>query len=276
MTDRHEPLLRMHRADAADRHLCNRKTLICCFIGFGIAAFLILGGVEIISKGCSGEPRPWNSMIPAKTMMQMEFFQTWHRAVDVYGERDHDDDDDTSGYWEDYIFISRNKYAFVQDGSTILVAWRPWGTIFGILADGYNIERCGDDAHGYLIQEDYWARPWINVNSQKTFNIKESNTGRIVAKSQHSVANWAAPSLFQHWTSSIKKPTGEVIASIQQDSRYTDWFQLTRQKWYTENKRPDLLPNEIVSFLAAFYDIKEVRKEEEEEEEGEEEDEEDD
>ncbi|CAJ1383139.1 unnamed protein product [Effrenium voratum] len=85
----------------------------------------------------------------------------------------------------------------------------------------------------------------------------ERPSGKLVAKSQHKVQDmW---SLKAYWTASLESPAGTAIATLRQETPVINWFFYGTQKWLMANQRPDLLPNEVVSFLAAVYDIDKVR-----------------
>ena len=201
----------------------------------------------------------WNVVIPPKTTTQMQNgFMTswlWHQ-VDVYNENA------TStpmiGYWSnlDLFFGLLQKYAYVQsDVPTALEAWQPWGFYFG---QRYHVWTCSSLFREYYIEEDYWARPWFSLNAQKIFNIREMPSGVLVARSQHQVAD--VFSLGAHWVATVETLAGDAIATLRQEPPWTWWFLFTYQKWHVENHRPDLLPNEVVSFLAAVYDIDKARE----------------
>lgn len=197
----------------------------------------------------------WNTVIPSQTMTQMQLgigiFTLFWIQVDVYNENS--TNAPMIGYWSnlDLLFGMVEKYAYVQSsGPTVLEAWQPWGFYFG---QRYHVWTCSSLRREYYIEEDWWAQPWFSLTSQRVFNIRETPSGRLVAKSQHRVQD--AWSWNAHWTATVESLSGEAIATLRQEAINPLWFFGTSQKWWVNNERPDLLPNEVVSFMAAVYDI---------------------
>lgn len=201
----------------------------------------------------------WGTVIPQHTVTQMKLGLTnifWHQ-VDVYDEKV--SNKATIGYWTDvslfFGFLEKYAYVRTKDGKeeTVMEAWKPWGFYFG---ERYDVYRCANAAHEYMIEEDYWARPWFNWNAQTIFNIRKSGTQDIVATSKHVIKD--AWSMNAAWAAEIKTWDDKVVAELRQDKfSQTGWFQ--SQKWHAENFKPDLLPNEVVSFLSAVYDIERAK-----------------
>lgn len=248
---RHEPSIKVKVMGSLMCFCC----LIFLYLGAEIAAWarqascnFELGDLDVT----------WNTVIPSKTMTQMDvgIFTVFWLQVDVY------DENSTSapmiGSWSnlDLLFGMVEKYAYVQaNGPTVLEAWQPWGIYFG---QRYHVWTCSSLRREYYIEEDWWARPWFSFNSQQIFNIREMPSGRLVAKSQHrknDAWSWNA-----HWTATVESLAGEAIATLRQEASNPLWFFGNFQKWWVDNERPDLLPNEVVSFLAAVYDIDKAKE----------------
>ncbi|CAK8996144.1 unnamed protein product [Durusdinium trenchii] len=236
-------------------------TLACCCC---ISLFLVLG-TEVVAwtrqASCDWDlagDEDWNGVIPAKTMTQMQLgimtSWLWHQ-VDVYNENA--TGAPMIGYWSnvDLFFGILEKYAYVRDGQTALEGWQPWGFYLG---SRYHVWLCSSLEKEYYIEEDWWARPWFSFNTQKIFNIREMPSGQLVATSQHRVADLL--SFNAHWVATVETPDGVPIATLRQDSPWSRWIFISYQKWWVDNHRPDLLPSEVVSFLAAVYDIERARE----------------
>lgn len=243
---RHEPGLKLKVMSSLMCFCC----LIFLYLGAEIAAWarqascnFELGDLDVT----------WNTVIPSETMTQMQLgiFTLFWLQVDVYDE--HSTNAPMIGSWSnlDLLFGMVEKYAYVQaNGPTVLEAWQPWGIYFG---QRYHVWMCSSLKREYYIEEDWWARPWFSFNSQQIFNIREMPSGRLVAKSQYRENDsW---SWSEHWTATVESPAGEAIATLRQEAFNPLWFFGSFQKWWVDNERPDLLPNEVVSFLAAVYDI---------------------
>lgn len=202
------------------------------------------------------EGQRWNFIIPPNTVLQKQLAWTslFWTQVDVF---DSDFSKSPVGFWTDadlfFGLLSRYAYTTTFNGSASLQleASRPFGIFFG---KRYELFRCGGGNVSYIIEEDYWNEPWFQFFSWKTiFKVTQRNTGQLVAISTHTRDNML--DIFgAKWTAEIVSPNGTHIASIFQDSfADTDWFQYP--PWHTKGLRQDLLPNEVVSFLAAVYDI---------------------
>ncbi|CAE8626969.1 unnamed protein product [Polarella glacialis] len=198
---------------------------------------------------------PWGTVVPAATMTQMQSSWTnmaWYQ-VDVYDQAV--SNTTTLGYWSDVdlLFGMISKYVYVDSitGRTVLEAWKP-GVFF--MGKRFHLARCAGAGAEYFIEEDWWTRQWFNWDASIKFNIKNS-AGEIIATSQRKRSNvW---SIFSRndWQGTIESPNGDLIAALKQEPFTSGDLFFTWQKWHTKNLRPDLLPNEVVSFLSAVYDI---------------------
>ncbi|CAE8619838.1 unnamed protein product [Polarella glacialis] len=193
------------------------------------------------------------------TQMQSVFTTIFWNQVDVYDEAVCNTT--VIGYWTDVDLLFRlfSQYVYFDSsrGGAVLEAWQPWGFYMG---KRFHLWRCAGAGVEYFIEEDWWARPRFNWDASTKFNIKKS-TGEIVATSQHKISNvWSFGQAA--WEGTIESPSGDLIAVMKQDPPWSSGFMSLWiwRKWYTKNLMPDLLPNEVVSFLAAVYDIDNKRE----------------
>ncbi|CAJ1383138.1 unnamed protein product [Effrenium voratum] len=238
---------------------------VCCGVFCCLWILFITVGSEVVAwnrqASCSGKEGDgriqWNAVLPPETATAMRLgipSLLWHQ-VDVFNGSTADGQ--KLGYWSNVDLFLGNvqKYAYVVDGEgALLEGWRPWGVYLG---SRYHLWLCSSLVREYAIEEDWWGRPWWSFGTDKIFNIIERPSGKLVAKSQHKVQDmW---SLKAYWTASLESPAGTAIATLRQETPVINWFFYGTQKWLMANQRPDLLPNEVVSFLAAVYDIDKVR-----------------
>jgi hypothetical protein len=239
--------------------------LCCCVVLGGIIAT----NVALLSKHAtcsenSGETgMGWNQILPSNATSQMEyklFSWFWHQ-VDVYpGERRNASEEEKKiGFWMDLNLILdlQSRYAYVNEATeeVQLEARTPWGFYLG---HRYDIWLCQNQEQQYQIEEDYWSRPWFDWSKTRKYNIKKA--GVIVATSEHHKEDvWSFRG--DHWEASVTSTSGQRVAAISQESQSdAGWFQY--QRWRSENFLPDIIPNEVVSFLAAVYDINRAKKQE--------------
>jgi len=235
---------------------------ICC--AFIILALIVTNIILINLQSTCGEAgMGWNEAVPASLTSQMQYkFASffWHQ-VNVFDSAD----DKQLGHWQDLnlLFDIQKRFAFVRknedgDEAVQVEARSPFGLYFGTR---YNVWRCaGTQEHEYSIEEDYWSRPWFNWNAERKYTIKDLGADKVIATSEHhkdDVLSFRGA----HWEATVSSPDGEKIATISQQSQAAaGWFQYA--KWTSVNLHSEIVPNEVVSFLAAVYDIENAQNQE--------------
>jgi len=266
----------------------------CCFCSCFIIFFILEAVVWAIQPGCdadltSGAEWQWNAVVPAQSMSQMQ--NSWmnflSHEVYVYPEGENATSTNVLGYWRDasLLFGWIQKFAYVSKvnniDTVVFEAWKPWGFYFG---QRFNIIQCSQQDHQYMLEEDYWAKPFWNWNMVQVFNIKDSKTGDTIAKSNHEKMNrqfFLFGNNEAFWAATITAPDGTVAASIVQDKPYyggssgssaassagnfLGFGKNLNQKWHMWNHRPDIVPNEVASFVQVLYDIDRAQAEKEKE-----------
>ena len=202
-----------------------------------------------------GPDGSWNRRIPANTTTQMR--SSWR--VDIYDETTSTEE---IGSWSASAGMWTRWYTYVPAGGpTAFEAIPHRGSYLG---DRYDLRACSNLQEYYSIEEDFRASSWLSRNSSKVYNILQMPEAAFVAKCHYSET---PVSFFRaYWEASVESRKGEAVSTLRQDSRTTHWF--SYRKWRVDNARPDLLPNEVVSFLAAMYDMnlqREAEKQTEEE-----------
>lgn len=197
----------------------------------------------------------WGSTLPNATTLQRPslWSNIFWKEVGVYNTAQ--PDAAKLGFWTnvDLLFGIFGMYAYSDSshgGSILLQARRPWGVYFG---KRYQVWSCSSGA-AYNINEDYWAEPWFQISSpERIFNIIQADSGKLLAVSKHTLEDiWSFRE--GHWVANMVSPNGTVIATMQQESAANvGWFLFP--KWFTLNYHPEVVPNELVSFMAAVYDI---------------------
>lgn len=200
----------------------------------------------------------WGSIIPATTMSQkpIKFSQLFYHEVDVFDNSKANTPQ--IGYWTnvDIILGIFQMYAYTDTSAgserVLLQARKPPFRIY--FGKRYELNLCNEQGRKFLIQEDYWNEPWFQlVSPQLILNISDADTQQVIAVAQYNMTDrW---SLFNSsWSGVITAPDGTLLATLQQENLATSgWF--ANPRWYTQNLQPEILPNEVVSFLSAVYDI---------------------
>lgn len=243
---------------------CCLPSVLCCvtyvFLGLVIGAEIVAWNrVSDCGAQHASGVEPWGEVIPNSTVSQKQLAWTnflWNQ-VNVF-------DATTSnataiGYWTDadILFGLASKYAYTQklhgDGGehVLIQAERPWGFYFG---KRYKLWSCTGAKPEYMIEEDFWNEPWFQFfNRQQIFKIIRADTGDVVGISNHTLNNvWSWRG--SHWSADVFTANGTHVATLSQEtSSQAGWF--VHPHWFNNNLRPDLFPNEVVSFLAAVYDI---------------------
>lgn len=195
----------------------------------------------------------WNNLIPTETMSQKKsgFSTVLWEQVDVFNPQL--SNSTPIGWWTDEIGMFGNYNFFeAATGQVLLNGKAPWGVYLG---KRYDLYACNGFGKDYTIQEDWWARNWwfmFWVTPQRKFQITDTSTGSMIAISQNSrERQWSANARYS--AEFIEPSTNQVIAYIFQEN-LGQWT-LSDPRWHSKNLRPDVLPNEILSFLSAVYDI---------------------
>lgn len=162
------------------------------------------------------------------------------------------------GFWSDInvlFALRRFAYSDTRNGGEdiVLEARAPWGLYMGMR---YDIWRCaGDQSDGYSIVEDWSARPWFNWQKEATFDIISQRTGQKVARS-HSRKNNNFPmysKFIRNKEIDVLDLNGNRIAHTYQQSQFDAGF--TYRRYFVTNQKPEIVPNEVVSFLGAVWEI---------------------
>lgn len=205
----------------------------------------------------------WNAILPPTTMSQkpIKFSQIFYTEVDVFD--DSKSNDTKIGYWTnvDMFFGMFRMYAYsdMTTGSEriLLQAKQPWFTFRW--GKTYKLWLCSETGQSYSIEEDVWAEPWFQfLNPEKIYNIRVADTQQLVGTAKYSRSNawslWDAA-----WGASISAADGTVLSTVQQETLASaGWW--SHPRWFSQNFQPSATPNELVSFLAAVYDIDMSRK----------------
>eukprot|EP00449_Zooxanthella_nutricula_P002006 CAMPEP_0198509738 /NCGR_PEP_ID=MMETSP1462-20131121/13748_1 /TAXON_ID=1333877 /ORGANISM="Brandtodinium nutriculum, Strain RCC3387" /LENGTH=251 /DNA_ID=CAMNT_0044239049 /DNA_START=140 /DNA_END=892 /DNA_ORIENTATION=- len=209
----------------------------------------------------------WNTMMPANTTMQYlpKFFSFFYHQVDVLDT--HGSHVGPVGYWTDLnlFFGFVNSFVYTDSRGTdrvVMEARAPWGLYLGLR---YDLWRCaGDHEDSYQVTEDYWAKPWFfNWNSEKVFNIVDKRSWDTVAKVHSRTENKnpffpGSIAKFMHQKHIIVTDLkDDKIAEVIQESQLHAGFR--NRRFFSVNARPDIVPNEVVSFLGAVWEINEAK-----------------
>lgn len=224
----------------------------CCLVIVLIQGCIAFGR----NSGCSaqaGNPaQVWSPIIPAWTTSQYQWKFLWSE-VNVYNPKVSNETE--VGQWVSMAFMGMlTRYGYEDvDGNTLLEARTPWGFYLG---KRYEIWRCDGAGPDFRIEDDYWAQPWFSFGQEKRYKIFNAQTQQETAKCAHSktVSIWR-----NNWAASCTNMAGEEIATLnQQDS--SGWFSVPI--WSVRNKETDMgiLPNAVVSLMAALYDLERVKE----------------
>jgi len=155
------------------------------------------------------------------------------------------------GYWSDIrVMFTRYSYFDTRAGEQVRIeAKPPWGLYWGLR---YNLWRCGDTDDDTLhIEEDVWARPWFNWENEKVFKIARGTNP--IGKSFTRTKNHLLGSLFSSKEIMVSDMQDEEVATIKQESQMQAGF--SNRRYFVHNDRPDVIPNEVVSFLAGVWEL---------------------
>jgi hypothetical protein len=242
-------------SNAEETELCSGRNLAACGCCC-LCTILIIGLMALrwhMWPKCSGTETAlsWNSMIPANTTMQFrhEFFAL-SSEVEVYNTTQLGATMEM-GYWSDIrVMFTRYSYFDTRAGEQVRIeAKPPFGWYWGLR---YKLWRCGDtDGDTFHIEEDVWARPWFNLENEKVFKIARGTNP--IGKSFTSTKNHLLGSLFSSKEIMVTDMQDEEVATIKQESQMQAGF--SNRRYFVHNVRPDVIPNEVVSFLAGVWEL---------------------
>lgn len=221
----------------------------CCLTAAALAGILALQLVAWNQQAhcdVSGTEMVWSSLLPNKTTMQ--YHSPWFaHEVDVYGEAG-----SREGVWTDtrlFFGLARGFVFTDKANRVVLQASKPLGWYSGLRLSLWSCT--GGDT--YRITEDTW-RPMFSFGKGNYFDIVVA--GRVVARSRKYTECASCPSMFQSKQILLEDPQGREIARVVQESQAQAG--LASRRYYSTNLQPELLPNEVVSFLGAAFEIEEV------------------
>lgn len=226
---------------------------------------------------CGSANFSWNEVIPPNTVNQIErgnlgsmlqeydvlglWTKLWH--FDVYENATALSSSGTDqqikifrGSWSNghLLFGFLEKMAYVDTtGPKKLVALegrKMWGTI----GSSFELWLCSQSSQpSYEVSVD--SEPWeLTV----VYNIHRMPSRELIAQTRFQLKDVSFWSDESHWEATVVaaggNDTGEVIGTVKQNISSFD------SKWFVVNKRPDLLPNEIMSFMTLVYDVDETRQ----------------
>lgn len=242
-------------SDNEETALCSGANIAgcacCCLCIILIGIFMAVRWHLWPKCGATDTPLSWNSMIPANTTMQFrhEFFAL-SSEVEVYNTTKSGATMEM-GYWSDIrVMATRYSYFDTRAGEQVqMEAKPPWGLYWGLR---YDLWRCGDDHEDtFHIEEDVWARPFFNWENEKVFKIARGTNP--VGKSFTRTTNHIMGSLFSSKEIMVTDTQDEEVATIKQESQLQAGF--SNRRYFVHNTRPDVIPNEVVSFLAGVWEL---------------------
>ncbi|CAK8987535.1 unnamed protein product [Durusdinium trenchii] len=250
-----------------------------CCAWFGITVLFLVLTSELIAwlrqPTCnSASDFIWNEVIPPNTVSQIDreglrhlwqqidvlglatklwHFNVWMNSTSAVSASD------SLGYWSDghLLFGLVEKIAFVdQQGRTSLEGHK----VGGPFGSNFQVWLCSSSHRATSYELSVETQPWSLSKPGLTvvYNIHEmpsGGEGTLVAKAHFDLKTMNFYSHKSHWEALVETPDEkELIGSVTQN---TSSF---NSKWFVANQRPDLLPNEVLSFLALVYDIDETRQ----------------
>jgi len=274
--------------DDSDDRCCGMREHLphwsCCmwFFIVVIAAMLVSEVLAWLRQpSCGHSHFEWNQVIPANTVNQIErgnlgsmlqeydilglWTKLWHfdvyeNATALSAEHVERQSKVFRGSWSNghLLFGFLEKMAYIDEtfGPNKLVALegrKMWGT----LGSSFQLWLCSESAeHSYDISVD--SDPW---DFAVVYNIHRMPGSVLVAQTRFKLMDVGFWSDESHWEATVTS-TGpndndtdtEVIGTVRQN------ISSFNSKWFVVNKRPDLLPNEVLSFMTLVYDIDETRQ----------------
>mmetsp|Transcript_120578 Transcript_120578/g.257514 ORF Transcript_120578/g.257514 Transcript_120578/m.257514 type:complete len:286 (-) Transcript_120578:439-1296(-) len=231
---------------------------VCCVLIIAAICWTIRWNT---SPGCGAVQSTiaWNTMMPPHTAMQFQHQWPWMPSkVAVYNTSEvHEGMSAEIGYWSDInVFVNRRiVYIDTLRDEAVLEARKPWGLYMG---KRYGLWRCGDlPEDTFHIEQDIFGTSWIfNWDQAKAFNIAKGT--RLIAKSYSRTNNHLLTSFFSEKEIEVTDLNGQTIANIQQESQLQAGFSMRR--FFINNLRPDIIPNEVASFLGSVWELNGVKE----------------
>eukprot|EP00438_Fugacium_kawagutii_P031954 Skav201895 [mRNA] locus=scaffold550:863955:868216:+ [translate_table: standard] len=253
-----------------------------CCVWFLIIVFCAMIISEVLAwlrqPVCGQANFHWNQVIPSNTVNQIErgnlgsmlqeydvlglWTKLWH--FDVYENAtalaSSGADRQTKvfrGAWSNghLLFGFLEKMAYVDEtGPKKLVAMegrKLWGTI----GSSFELWLCSEGQLSYEISVD--SPPW---DLTVVYNIHQMPSRVLVAQTRFQLKDASFWSDDSHWEAVVvaanggNDTEGQVIGKVKQNISSFD------SKWFVMNERPDLLPNEVLSFMTLVYDVDETRQ----------------
>eukprot|EP00928_Gymnodinium_smaydae_P020819 TRINITY_DN18050_c0_g1_i1.p1 TRINITY_DN18050_c0_g1~~TRINITY_DN18050_c0_g1_i1.p1 ORF type:complete len:286 (-),score=41.62 TRINITY_DN18050_c0_g1_i1:246-1103(-) len=244
---------------------CVKKHLRLIIIILVLVLYL---GTELVAwlrfASCASEQGTnllhWNQMIPTQTTKTTKVpraFTFFYDEMDVFDSSV----SNTSkiGYWTDmHLFHGWiRRYAYVRSQPTgdqvVMEAMEPFGLYFG---KRFELWQCDGTGPEYFLKEDIFNEPWFQWNSAvQIYNIYNGK-GVHLAISQHVLSNmlsWGNT----YWNTTIVTPQGEIVSHLVQETwNQAGWNVWQPPSYFSKNLRPDILPNEVVSFMASIFELR--------------------
>jgi len=226
----------------------------CCCLLIGLFVLCYSNSPDLSCSSESG--MGWNGVIPPMTKSQRPTENRWFRNdVDVFNTQL--SNETVIGRWTSAKrWFSGKAYVYsmvVGDAEqVVLKAEVPTGWNWDQSHD-FQLYICSDSSQRYKINEDVSAKYKFVIGSKTRNYAISSPAGVKIAESIHEKSD-----LFTfggaHWAVDIKAPTGQALAKIEQQSyAETSWFD--HKSYSATNYQPEFLPNEVVSFLSAVFDL---------------------
>lgn len=226
----------------------------CCCILVYLAVSI---GLSFTLPSCgdtaSANYMHWNAIIPPVTDSQLASWRFAYQEAEIFSN------ETKIGGWTRHkvIMFTSASYAYtsaVGGQEHVLLQGAQtaaWKRIFQ--GKQYTISQCDESLESYTISEDLSERSWFEWGEKtRVFDI-QNKEGQQVARSEHLKSD-----LFTlggaHWSVVVKSPTGEILASLDQESfGESEWFK--KQAIRAQTLRPDIIPTEVISFLGAVFDL---------------------
>lgn len=257
------------RVIGRSRKTRNLATLVaggcCCFFVLVWLAFTIVQTVlswhySSCPDAAVFEEDMEKYIIPRVHTIQTPRHQTsyWGDTSTVYAGLDNKTE---VGHWRE-VKLWKTQYAYLVPGidGPFIIAWQPWWNIF--FGKRFYLKHCADLFPEYYLKQHYsWY--WSHHSDQHEWDIEQGD--KLVAKSKHVMLKaWEKtpgawfPHLVVEWGAKVHDPGNVVIGEMAQDVSllYNNWF--TSQyisSWQVNNLDPSKIPTDVLSFLAALYDL---------------------
>lgn len=234
--------------------LCAFCCCCCCFVLIPLVSTLTSIGLDecptdvVLPDG--GQIFPAHVVLKTRPYQFLTTGLFW-TTTDIY-------EDETSsrkklGFWRDYQrLVFWRKWVYTNDNEDALIHASPEAQLFG---SRYRVHHCGSSNY-WTVVENYWGVPFFQFGSQqRLFNVY-NETGHHVADCMHQTS-----SIFDglpRWTGIITSAVdkGVEIGRIQQVHIGKNFIiQFTDTEWSVQHYRPELLPDSVVGFLGAMFQL---------------------